>query len=365
MIRWLGGVFLKAGVYEIELKVLRHTVILFSAIVVTYAGSAYAQTNEYDRYRDVFEALPALPPIPVDNSLTDARIELGKMLYWDRRTSKTGATSCGFCHHPAYYGAEPMDRSVGVFGEIHAANAHTVLNSAFHTSQFFNGSAITLEEQALGAVKSHVASRSWPKEVAERLNRVPGYRDASIEAYGEPLTEEVIGKAIASFVRTLNTPDYALARWLAGDESAMNEQEKRGMKTFADRGCIACHSGPAFSNFTFQKFEIGGGEHHVGRYKVTKDESDRFKYKVPSLLNVAMTPPYTHAGVVDSLPEMVALMGEKMLNVQLREEEISDITAFLGSLTGSMPPHFSEVPVLPIGGGEGDFGPELLPSTKE
>lgn len=324
-----------------------------------------ANEPDYEKYREIFSAIPAVPPIPADNSMTPARVELGRKLYWDRRTSKTGATSCGFCHHPAYYGAEPMDRSVGVFGEIHAANAHTVLNAAFHSSQFFSGSAATLEEQALGAVRSHVASRSWPAEVAERLNRIPGYSEESIDAYGEPLTEEIIGKAIASFMRTLITPDYALARWLAGDENAMNEQEKMGMKAFADRGCVACHSGAFFSNFTFQKFEIDGGEHHPGRFSVTENEEDRFKYKVPSLLNVAMTPPYTHAGVVKGLPEMVAVMGEKMLNVELSDQEISDITAFLGTLTGTMPESFKQIPVLPIGGGEGDYGPDLMPSTKE
>lgn len=345
--------------------VLLTAVPVVLAMGLSMVDDSLADTDSYDRYKEIYSPIPALPPIPEDNSLTPERIELGKMLYWDRRTSKTGATSCGFCHHPAYYGAEPMDRSVGVYGEVHAANAHTVLNSAFHTSQFFNGSAKTLEEQALGAVRSHVASRSWPEEVAERLNRVPGYQERSMTAYGEPLNEEIIGKAIASFVRTLVTPDYPLARWLSGDESAMNEQQKRGMKTFADRGCVACHSGALFSNFSFQKFEIEGGDHHVGRYKVTKDEADRFKYKVPSLLNVAMTPPYTHAGVIRDLPTMVDVMGKKMLNTELSDTEIADITAFLGALTGTMPESFAQIPVLPIGGGAGDFGPDLTPSTKE
>lgn len=336
--------------------------LLLMSVSVTMS---MAETTPYDRYRNVFEPIPALPPIPADNSVTEARVELGKMLYWDRRSSKTGQTSCGFCHHPAYYGAEPMDRSLGVYGELHAANAHTVLNAAYHTSQFFSGSAITLEDQALGAIRSHVASRSWPKEVAERLNRIPGYRDLSIEAYGEPLSEAIIGKAIASFMRTLVTPDYPLARWLQGDEQAMTDQQKRGMSYFADRGCMACHASPYFSNFTFQKFEIEGGMHHLGRYKVTKDENDRHHYKVPSLLNVAMTPPYTHAGVIKTLPDMIRVMGQKMLRTELPDNEVEDIAAFLHALTGKMPEHFSQIPTLPLGGATGDYGPELTPSTKE
>lgn len=328
-------------------------------------AATQAQNGAYEKYRSMFEPIPTIPPIPADNSMTPERISLGEKLYWDRRTSKTGATSCGFCHHPTYYGAEPMDRSVGVYGELHAANAHTVLNAAFHSSQFFNGSAITLEDQALGAIRSHVASRSWPEEVAQRLNRIPEYQAAAQAAYGEPLSEETIGKAIASFMRTLITPDYPLARWLQGDEQAMSEQQKRGMATFVDKGCVACHTSPYFSNFSFQKFEIEGGMHHQGRYKVTEDEDDKFRYKVPSLLNVAMTPPYTHAGVIKTLPEMVEIMGEKMLNTELETNEVEDITAFLHALTGKMPEDFMTLPVLPIGGGEGDFGPELTPSGKE
>ncbi len=334
-------------------------------VIVTSVAAAKADEAAYEQYREVLSAIPALPPIPADNSLTEERIKLGQMLYWDRRTSKTGATSCAFCHHPAYYGAEPMDRSVGVYGEVHAANAHTVLNAAFHPAQFFNGSAPTLEAQALGAIKSHVASRSWPPEVAERLNRIPGYRDLSEEAYGAPLSEEIIGKAIASFMRTLITPDYPLARWLNGDADAMSTQQKRGMAAFVDRGCIACHAAPYFTDFSYQTFEIEGGMHHVGRFKVTGDEADRFAYKVPSLLNIAMTPPYTHAGVIKDLPSMVRVMGRKMLDVELPDGEVADIVAFLHALTGAMPAHFATIPVLPIGGGEGDFGPDLTPSTKE
>jgi len=325
-----------------------------------------AAESPYEAYKEIYQPIPALPPIPADNSLTEQRVALGQMLYWDRRTSKTGQTSCGFCHHPAYYGAEPMARSLGVFGDLHAANSHTVLNAAYHPDGFFfSGSAATLEDQALGAIRSHVAARSWPEEVAERLNRIPGYRELSRQAYGEDLNEEVIGKAIASFMRTLVTPDYPLARWLRGDDNAMTEQQKRGMALFADRGCVACHAPPYFSNFTYQKFIIEGGEHHLGRYTVTKDEADKFTYKVPSLLNVAKTPPYTHAGVVKSLPEMVRIMGKQMLQEDLSDAEVEDVVAFLDALTGKMPQHFQVIPVLPIGGGDGDFGPELTPSTKE
>lgn len=346
-------------------KKLLGTAIFLVAAFASFGTTAMAEDEKYESYRQIYQAIPALPPIPADNSITDDRLELGQKLYWDRRTSKTGETSCAYCHHPAYYGAEPMERSVGVYGEIHAANAQTVLNASFHPAQFWSGSAPTLEAQALGAIRSHVASRSWPEEVAQRLNEIPGYREMSIKAYGKELDEPIIGKAIATFMRTLNTPDYPLARWLNGDDNAMTEQQKRGMVAFTTNGCASCHASPFFTNFSYQKIMIEGGEHHLGRYKVTKKEEDKYHYKVPSLLNVAMTPPYNHAGTIKTLPEMVKLMGKKMLNKDIPDNEVGDIVAFLGALTGKMPENFSYVPVLPIGGDDGEYGPNLTPSGKE
>jgi cytochrome c peroxidase len=257
-----------------------------------------------------------------------------------------------------------MRKSVGINGEIHKRNAQTVLNAAFLDSQFWTGSAPDLESQALGAVKSHVASRSWPKEVAERLNRQPEYRERSTEVFGEPLTEENIGKAIATFVRTLITPDYPLARWLNGDDDAITGQQKRGMKLFADKGCVACHAGPNFSNSSFQRIVVPGAESDLGLFSRTKKEEDKYFFKVPSILNVAKTAPYTHKGLINDLPSMVRLMAKEMLKTELTSGEVEDIVAFLDTLTGEMPEHFMVLPVLPTGGGEGDFGPGLMPSGK-
>ena len=340
-------------------------ILLVSIVFVSIAPAGIAGAGgKYDGYREVFEPLPAIPPIPADNQITADKVHLGKMLFWDRRNSKTGATSCGFCHHPAYYGAEPMRRSVGINGEIHKRNAQTVLNAAFLERQFWAGEAADLEEQALGAIKSHVASRSWPKEVAERLNRQEEYKDLSMKVYGEPLTEENIGKSLATFMRTLITPNYPLARWLKGDENALTERQKRGMALFAGKGCTACHAGPNFSNSSYQKIIVPGGEGDFGLYKRTKKRDDKYRFKVPSLLNVAKTAPYTHKGTVNDLPSMVMLMAKEMLKTELKDDEVRDIVAFLDSLTGEMPQHFLTMPVLPTGGGEGDFGPGLLPSSK-
>ena len=337
---------------------------LIVAASVPFMSHANAEQDNYEKYKEIFKPLPATPPVPADNPITEEKVKLGKMLYWDRRTSKTGATSCGFCHHPAYYGAEPMSRSVGINGEIHKRNAQTVLNAAFLERQFWAGEAPDLEQQALGAIKSHVASRSWPAEVAERLNRQPEYKALAEKAYGEPLTEENIGKSIAAFMRTLITPDYPLARWLNGDDNAMTAQQKKGMALFADKGCIACHSGPNFSNDTYQKVRVPGGEEDFGLYARTKQEEDKYKFKVPSLLNVAETAPYTHKGTINDLPTMIRFMGKEMLNTTLTDSEVEAMVAFKHALTGKMPERFLTLPVLPTGGGEGDYGPGLMPSGK-
>lgn len=345
------------------MKLMKTLAILLLAGLMPAMNAAEAK-DKYDKYRAMIEPLPARPPIPADNPMTPEKIELGKMIYWDRRVSKTGATSCGFCHHPTYYGAEPMRKSVGINGDGHLRNAQTVLNAAFLKSQFWAGEQPDLENQSLGAVKSHVAMRSWPKEVAERLNRLPEYRERSMKVFKEPLTEDNMGKAMAAYMRTLVTPDYPLARWLKGNDKALTEQQKRGMALFVDKGCVACHPGPNFSNSSLQQVRVPNGADDTGRHRTTKKDDDQFYFKVPSLLNVAKTPPYTHNGSIDDLPTMVRFMGQSMLKTELADKEVEDIVAFLHSLTGKLPKDYLVLPTLPTGGAGGDFGPGLQPSTK-
>jgi cytochrome c peroxidase len=337
----------------------------------------------HEKYRTVLRPLPALPPIPADNSITPDKVRLGKMLFWDRRVSKTGTTSCVFCHHPSYYGAEPMRKSVGINGNMHLRNAQTVLNAAFLNSLFWAGESPNLEHQALIAIKSPVAMGSIPGEAAERLNRIPEYKELSIKVFSEPLTEANMGKALAAYMRTVTTPDYPLARWLQGDENALTEGQKKGMVLFVDKGCIGCHSGPLFSSAAgdsditasaeghqdnghhgghLHKVLLPGAEDDPGLAKKTGKKEDRYFFKVPLLLNVAKTPPYTHAGLINSLHDMVIFMSENMVNIELSSEEADNIAAFLHTLTGKLPQNFLTAPALPTGSGEGDFGPEFMHS---
>jgi len=336
--------------------------------------SSTAGTHEdytHEDYRKILKPLPALPPIPADNTITAEKLRMGKMLYWERRASKTGTTSCASCHHPAYYGAEPLKKSVGIGSEIYLRNAPTVLNTAFMNALFWSGEAQSLEDQAFHSVKSHMEMHNLPEEVTGALNRVPEYRQLSERVFGGPLTEEYIRKAIAAYVRTLITPDYPLARWLHGDESALSDSQKKGMALFIEKGCIGCHNGPGFSGTArdrgirvqthehneatqqqLHKVVLPDAENDAGLAHTSKKDEDKYLFRVQQLLNVAMTPPYTHAGLIDNLPDMVGFMATEMLHIEISPTETQEIAAFLESLTGEMPRDFLNVPLLPAGGTE-------------
>ena len=326
----------------------------------------------YGKYRTIFTMLPAIAPIPADNPLTESKIGLGRMLFWDRRVSKTGARSCASCHSPSYYGAEPLRKSLGIKGEPGLRNAPTVLNVAFLTTLYWTGESPDLEHLAMSEIESEATMKSIPEEVAERLNGIPEYKALATEVFGSPLTGEEIGISLAAFMRTLITPNYPLARWIQGDENALTESQKRGMALFVDKGCIGCHYGPAFSGpahdraagvyasehpkagelgIHLHKVLLPGAEDDTGRAENTGKDEDKYYFRVPLLLNVTKTPPYTHTGMVDSLNEVVKFMAVNMLNTEMSQPESDDIAAFLDSLTGEVPDNFMTAPALPVGGG--------------
>jgi cytochrome c peroxidase len=354
-----------AGLWELWITVKKDG--MEDRVIIEFPEIKTARAGDYAKYRKILEPLPAIPPIGADNPMSPDKVRLGKMLYWDRRISKTGETSCVSCHSPSYYGAEPMRKSAGAKGETHLRNAPTVLNAAFLNALLWTGEAPALDHQALGEAESHAAMRV-SDEIAERLNRIPEYWELSVTVFGPPLTGENIGKAMAAYIRTLVTPDYPLARWLQGDEHALTENQKRGMSLFIYKGCVSCHYGPTFSNpvphpekevqrednhesrdpgVHLHKVILPGAEDDHGRARKTEREEDKYLFKVPLLLNVAKTPPYTHAGLIDNLHDMVAFMGKNMLITELSTSEVDDIAAFLHSLTGEIPVDFLTAPVLP------------------
>jgi cytochrome c peroxidase len=314
-----------------------------------------------------WQALPAQAPAPADNPTTGDKVELGRMLYLDPRFSSTGTVSCNSCHNVMLGGEDNRSVSMGVHGKTGGRSAPTVWNSAFNSSQFWDGRAATLEDQAKGPVTNPI--EMGMNELEEAMNRVrdiPGYRPWFEKAFPgkNSMTAENAAKAVAAYERTLITPGSAYDRYVKGDKGAMTEQQVRGMNSFASNGCVACHSGAAFNGPSsepgtgfFMKFPVYSDNDYVrkydlvtdaGRHAVTTNVADRNVWKVPTLRNIALTAPYFHNGSVKTLDEAVRVMAKTQLNLDLDDTQTSDIVAFLNSLSGPFPeqpmPHLPPTP---------------------
>jgi len=299
------------------------------------------------------EALSNQPPIPADNPQSEAKIELGKTLYFDPRLSSTGTVACASCHNVMAGGEDNRPNSVGVLNQRGGRSAPTVWNAAFQSVQFWDGRAASLEEQAKGPVTNPIemGMKDWP-EVITRLQEIPGYEPLFKAAFGEgKITAENVVKAIAAYERTLITPNSAYDRYLKGDKQAMTEQQVKGMETFEQVGCSTCHaganfSGPPMEKGFFMKFPTYPGSPYdakyqllkdQGRYGVTKQKTDKHFWRVPTLRNIALTAPYFHNGAVPTLEEAVRVMAKTQLNKDLTKEQVQDLVAFLNALTGEFP----------------------------
>lgn len=316
------------------------------AALLVVAGTASAMAD-YSEYRAFFEPIPAISPIPAHNSMTPEKIELGKFLFFEPRISASGVISCATCHNPALGYTDRIPRATGHEGQVGERNTPTVLNSGFFGAQFWDGRADTLEDQALGPIEAAI-EMAMPLEAAvERLREFTMYHEMFAAAFPgdeNPIRDENMALALAAFQRTLTTPGSPLDKWLAGDEGAMSEQQKRGMVAFVDRGCVACHSGPALTDSNFHSIQVPGST-DMGRFLVTGEEHDQHAFKTPTLRNVALTYPYFNNGNVATLEEAIRVMAQEMLGVDLPADEVADIEAFLGALTGQVPQF--PVPSLP------------------
>ncbi len=313
-----------------------------------------------------WEALPEKAPAPADNPTTAARVELGRVLYHDPRLSSTGTVSCSSCHNTMLGGEDNRPVAMGVNGQTGGRSAPTVWNAAFNATQFWDGRAPSLEEQAKGPVTNPIemGMKSWDDVVA-RLKQIPGYQAAFQKAFGngDSITMDNSAKAIAAYERTLITPNSPYDKYVKGNKKALSEQQVRGMDTFAESGCVGCHSGPAFSGQmeqgagVFQKFPMHDNGFFEAKYKLKKDsgrfaetgkEADKHMWKVPTLRNVALTAPYFHNGTVKTLDAAIKVMAKLQLNKDLTAEQVADIEAFLNGLTGTFPeqkmPHLPPTP---------------------
>ena len=335
------------------MHLIRHFKYAASSILgvvglLTLSSNLLADDGYHGQYANRFEALPAISPIPANNSLTEAKVELGKMLFFEPRISGSGVISCATCHNPALGWTDRIPRATGHAAQVGERNTPTVLNSGFFGAQFWDGRAADLEAQALGPIEADIEMNMSLDDAITRLKGFKEYQDAFARAYGgngeKQITPNNVAHAMASFQRTLNTPNSTFDRYLSGDLNALTEQQKRGMALFADSGCGACHSGPAMTDSYFHVIKVPGST-DLGRFLVTKNEADKHAFKTPTLRNVAVTYPYFNNGGTATLEEAVQVMGKEMLGREYKKNQVADIVAFLHSLTGEMP-HI-EIPALP------------------
>ncbi len=303
-----------------------------------------------------------LPPleIPADNPMTVEKIELGKMLYFDKRVSKDGTISCATCHDPQMAWAEHTPTSKGIHEQIGGRNAPTVINAAYAAAQFWDGRAATLEDQAVGPVANPIEMGNTMEGMIQNLEAIPQYREMFQKVFGTGVTPENFAKAVAAFERTVLSGDSPYDRFKAGQEDALTDAQKRGLELFENSGCADCHTPPLFSSYEYYNAGVGMDKENPdeGRKAVTGEDHDMGAFRVPSLREVANTAPYFHDGSAATLEEAVALMAaggkdnphrsvefDTVREAQLTPEQQKDIVEFLKALSGTYP--MIEPPQLP------------------
>lgn len=319
------------------------------------------------------------PPIPADNPMTDAKIELGKKLFFDPILSGNYAMPCSACHLPDAGWAVQAPISFGYPGTTHWRNSQTIINSAYYSKLFWAGASKSLEAQARSAARGGVAGNGEDDMMEARLAFVPEYRERFAEVFGDdwPNIRHAY-MAIAAYQRTLVQTDTPFDDYMRGDDAALSEQQKRGLDLFAGKGnCIACHNGPLLSDeqyynlgvppysgweedelaqitFRFELYAKGSTEElyrktkdDPGLYFRTKDARHKGKFRTPSLRYTKYTFPYMHNGMLETLRDVVVFYNEgggenefsetKSPLIQplgLSDSEIDDLVAFLESLSG-------------------------------
>ena len=328
-------------------------IVLASGLATPAFGLA---SDLLTRAQQTFEPIPSRASGVSDNSLSEDRVELGRMLFFDPRLSASGVISCHTCHNLSTGGDDNLPTSVGNLWKRAKRNAPTVFNAVYNKAQFWDGRAKDLKTQAKGPIRGGVSMANTPEFLVATLKSMPEYRERFARSFpgeADSVSFDNAVSALEAFEATLITPGAPFDRFLRGDETALSDQEKRGLALFMDRGCSTCHGG----------INLGGQEYYPfglvkrpdagvlppedkGRHKITKTASDEYVFRAAPLRNVALTAPYFHSGQVWDLKEAVSIMGTAQFGTELTDPEADDITAFLRTLTGQ-PPRI-EYPILPV-----------------
>ena len=283
---------------------------------------------------------------------TDAKkVALGKALFFDKRLSQDNTLNCASCHGLDKGGTDQTQVSIGVHGQKGSINSPTVFNAAYNFCQFWDGRARDLQEQSAGPVTNPVEMGSNFDDVVKKLEMDAPFKKQFVQTYPDGLSKKNITDAIAQYEKTLITPNSPYDKFLRGEKDALTAQQKRGYELFLSNNCASCHSGINMGGQSFEKMGVKadyfawrnihklGGHTKInmadnGRFNATQKQSDRFKFKVPTLRNIAITYPYFHDGSTSDLVQAVQIMARFQEGTELSDSDAKDIAAFLTSTTG-------------------------------
>lgn len=278
-----------------------------------------------------------ITPIPLEIDFDKEKANLGKELFFDPILSKDNTISCHSCHILEQGGDDNLQFSFGVDGKVGNMNSPTVFNSTFNFVQFWDGRAKNLQEQAQGPITNEVEMAHTFEEIIKILNNTE-YKEKFRKIYKDGVTKNNITDSLAQFQKTLITPNSPFDKYLRGDKNAISKEQKQGYELFKNQGCIACHHGVNVGGNLYAKFGLISKlqSDSKGRYEVTKNELDKYYFKVPTLRNIELTSPYLHDGRIEELEDIVKFMAHYQLGKSLSEEEVKKIVLFLKSLTGDL-----------------------------
>jgi cytochrome c peroxidase len=297
-------------------------------------------TTEQVETRTVREPIQ---PIPLAIALDPNKVALGKQLFQDVRFSQDNRVSCLSCHSFSMGGADRRAYSIGVNGALGNVNTPSVFNAAFNFRLNWDGEFDNLTTHLDGLVENPLTLGSQWNEVVNKLRQSTEYIQGFAGIYPDGLTRANIQDALTTYEQSLYTPNSRFDQFLRGNKQALTAAEQEGYRIFKAYGCVSCHQGVNVGGNIFQKFGVIGNyfadrgnitQADLGRYNVTKDKADRYVFRVPTLRNVALTPPYFHDGSAKTLEDAIAVMAKYQLGRPLAKAQINSIAQFLHSLTG-------------------------------
>ncbi len=341
--------------------------ILLTGVAAGLPGCAGEETNLSAVNTAIVPGEPYKPlanfgpmDIPADNPMTQAKVELGRQLYYDSRLSGDGSRSCYSCHLVEHGLTDGRAQAIGAYEKQLTRSSPTLWNIGFHSLFYWDGRAPSLEVQAAKAWSGgNMGAGDDVPAIVEKINAIAGYKSQFEDVFAGPATKDNIPQALAAYMRTLVSGNTAFDRWQAGDEGAVSDGAKRGYEVFQKAKCGDCHSGTLFTDMVFHNVGIGydssSGEFaDIGRFKVTSQESDTGAFKTPTLRDISKSAPYFHDGSVATLDSAVRVMAMggipnphkdiKLKPANLEENEIQDLLEFLETLDEDTAPTSPELP---------------------